>query len=66
MGQTSVTTHVSLNKQDGGGFALQVALMVSLPALPKADAELADAVHRSICPYSNAVRGNVPVKLEVV
>ncbi len=65
--QTSVTAHVSLGKQDGGGFALQVGLRVSMPELPRAEAEaIAETVHRSICPYSNAVRGNVPVSLQVV
>jgi organic hydroperoxide reductase OsmC/OhrA len=39
---------------------------VSLPGLAKADAEaLVEKAHQ-VCPYSNATRGNVDVKLSVV
>jgi osmotically inducible protein OsmC len=50
----------------GAGFGLAVALEVSLPALPIEEARaLVEAAHR-VCPYSNAIRGNVEVTLSVV
>lgn len=40
--------------------------MPSLPGLSRADAEaLVEKAHQ-VCPYSNATRGNVDVKLTVV
>ncbi|MBD5633659.1 MAG: Ohr family peroxiredoxin, partial [Candidatus Eremiobacteraeota bacterium] len=61
----TVTAKVGIGPNDAGGFGLDVELHVSLP---KADAEAAAAVVRAahqVCPYSNATRGNVPVKLAV-
>ena len=49
----------------GAGFALAVELAVTLPALPQAAAQaLVDAAHQ-VCPYSNATRGNIDVRLIV-
>ena len=46
--------------------ATAVELAVSLPGLPRAEAEaLVEKAHQ-VCPYSNATRGNVDVKLSVV
>jgi Ohr subfamily peroxiredoxin len=48
-----------------GGFALEVALKVTLPGIDKAKAEaLVQAAHK-VCPYSNATRNNIDVKLTV-
>jgi Ohr subfamily peroxiredoxin len=48
------------------GFGLEIELSVSLPGLDKADAEaLVEKAHQ-VCPYSNATRGNIDVKLTVV
>jgi Ohr subfamily peroxiredoxin len=48
------------------GFALAVELKVSLPGTePSLARELMEAAH-SICPYSNATRGNVQVQLTLV
>lgn len=47
----------------GQGFALQVALNVSLPGMEeKAAHALAEAAHQ-VCPYSNATRNNIEVTL---
>ncbi|MGV8921248.1 MAG: organic hydroperoxide resistance protein [Pseudomonas sp.] len=48
------------------GFAIAVELKVSLPGMDKAAAE--DLINRGhvVCPYSNATRGNVDVKLTLV
>lgn len=47
------------------GFNIQAALTVSIPGMPKAQAEeLVQAAH-VVCPYSNATRGNIDVTLKV-
>jgi lipoyl-dependent peroxiredoxin len=47
------------------GFGIQVALKISIPGMDAAKAqELVNAAH-VVCPYSNATRGNIDVKLSV-
>ena len=47
------------------GFGLDIDLHISLPGLAQDDAQsLVDAAHQ-VCPYSNATRGNVDVRLHV-
>ena len=48
------------------GFGIEVDLAISLPGMARADAEaLVDAAHQ-VCPYSNATRGNIDVRLTVI
>jgi len=48
------------------GFGIEVDLAVSIPGMARADAEaLVQAAH-GVCPYSNATRGNIEVRLSVV
>jgi lipoyl-dependent peroxiredoxin len=62
---SEVVADVSLGALEGGAFGLAVSLEVSLPALEPADAQaLVERAH-AVCPYSNAVRGNVEVSLSV-
>ena len=62
---SEVVADVSLGALDSGAFGLAVSLEVSLPALEQADARaLVERAHE-VCPYSNAVRGNVEVNLSV-
>jgi osmotically inducible protein OsmC len=62
---SAVGARVSIGPLDGGGFGLAVTLEVSLPHLPRTEAqELAEQAHQ-VCPYSNATRGNIEVTLEV-
>lgn len=62
---SAVGARVSIGTLDGGGFGLAVTLEVSLPHLPRTEAqELAEKAHQ-VCPYSNATRGNIEVTLEV-
>jgi osmotically inducible protein OsmC len=64
-GTTSVTAEVSLGKMDNGGYNLDITLEVEIPGVERAVAEgLANKAH-AVCPYSNATRGNVDVKLIV-
>jgi len=48
------------------GFGIDVALRISLPGLPREQAEA--LVHKAhvVCPYSNATRGNIDVSLTLV
>lgn len=48
------------------GFGIEVALNITLPGLPRDEAQaLIDAAHQ-VCPYSNATRGNIQVTLNLV
>ncbi|RYZ16055.1 MAG: organic hydroperoxide resistance protein [Chitinophagaceae bacterium] len=61
---TSITAKVGIG-QIPGGFGLDIDLEVNLPGLEQAAAqELVDKAHQ-VCPYSNATRGNVDVRLHV-
>ncbi|MBF7144749.1 MULTISPECIES: organic hydroperoxide resistance protein [Pseudomonas] len=61
---TSITAKVGIG-QIPEGFGLDIDLHIHLPGLEQADAEaLAQAAHK-VCPYSNATRGNVDVRLQV-
>lgn len=60
----SITAHVGIG-QIPGGFGLDIDLHISLPGLEQSDAQaLVEAAHQ-VCPYSNATRGNVDVRLHV-
>ena len=62
----SVTSTVGIGPRSEGGFGLDIELDVSLPGLARADAEALVAKAHQVCPYSNATRGNVDVRLKVV
>lgn len=64
-GGTTVTAKVNIGQNDTGGFGLAVELDVNIKEveLDKAN-ELVAKAHQ-VCPYSNATRGNVEVKLAV-
>jgi osmotically inducible protein OsmC len=63
---TKVKATVGIGPRSEGGFGITAALDVSLPGLSKEEAQtLVEKAHQ-VCPYSNATRGNVDVKLHVV
>lgn len=65
-GATQVQATVGIGANEAGGFALAVTLEVTIPDLPRDEARaLLEAAHQ-VCPYSNAVRGNVTVELKLV
>jgi Ohr subfamily peroxiredoxin len=65
--ESSVTGEVSLVPDEKGTFKLAVQLEVSFPSAPRAELEeLADVVHRTMCPYSKALSGNVDVDIRIV
>jgi len=60
-----VTGEVGLLPNGGGGFNLAVTLDVVIAGLEQAKAEeIVQAAH-AVCPYSNAIKGNVDVALNV-
>jgi lipoyl-dependent peroxiredoxin len=62
---SAVGARVSLGQIDNGGFGLAVELEVTLPNLDHdAAQQLTEKAHQ-VCPYSNATRGNIDVKLVV-
>ncbi len=62
---SSVGSRVHIGQNGQGGFQLAVELEVVLPGIPHEQAQaLADAAHQ-VCPYSNATRGNIDVKVSV-
>ena len=64
-GETSVNAKISIGQIESGGFGLAAALAVNIPEVPLEQAqELAEQAHQ-VCPYSNATRGNIVVKLSV-
>jgi len=65
-GDAAIDSRVNLHANQAGGFELSVELDISLPSIDDADAavELVKAAHQ-VCPYSNATRGNIDVRLTV-
>jgi Ohr subfamily peroxiredoxin len=62
---SEVTARVGLGALDSGRFGITVALAVVLPQLEQSLAEQVTARGHDICPYSNAVKGNVQVEITV-
>ena len=64
VGDVSIDSRVSLLPTEERGFKLAVALDVTLPQVqdPEQAARITAAAHQ-VCPYSNATRGNIDVKL---
>ncbi len=64
VGDVSIDSRVSLFPTEERGFKLAVELDVSLPQVTDAEQaqRIVAAAHR-VCPYSNATRGNIDVKL---
>ncbi|MEU0266310.1 organic hydroperoxide resistance protein [Nocardioides sp. NPDC006303] len=66
MTDSEVVADVSIGENGQGGFGLGVQLEVTIPGADAATAQqLAEQAHQ-VCPYSNATRGNIEVKLTVV
>lgn len=57
----TVTAKVGIGPRSDGGFGLAVNLTVSMPGVERAVAEKIAERGHFICPYSNAVKGNIEV-----
>lgn len=62
---TSITGRVGIGPIPNG-FGIQVELQISLPGMPREQAEELVQKAHIVCPYSNATRGNIDVTLTVV
>jgi lipoyl-dependent peroxiredoxin len=62
---SAVGARVSIGQLDSGGFGLAVELEVTLPNVDHDTAQSLTEKAHQVCPYSNATRGNVDVKLVV-
>jgi osmotically inducible protein OsmC len=62
----AVSASVNLGSNDEGGFGLSVELHIYTPGVAAEERqELVDLAH-TMCPYSNATRGNIEVTLTLV
>lgn len=60
-----VTAEVGIRRNEAGTFVLSAALAITITGVDQKKAEdLVESAHK-ICPYSNAIRGNVDVKTTV-
>lgn len=64
-GTTTVTATVQLGQTENGGFALAVGLHANIPGVSTEAAQSLIELTHQVCPYSNATRGNIDVKLTV-
>ena len=65
LADASVTGHVSFNVTDDGKYVLSVELHGKVEGLSRDDAQALMQAAHEVCPYSNATRGNIDVKLVV-
>jgi osmotically inducible protein OsmC len=62
-GDVAIDSKVDLVAGEDRSFTVAVQLDVTLPSIDDAEAlELVEAAH-AVCPYSNATRGNIEVRL---
>ncbi|MEJ5051714.1 MAG: organic hydroperoxide resistance protein [Chryseobacterium culicis] len=64
-GETTVTAQVSIGQIENGGFGLAAELDVNIPGVSIEEAQALTEKAHQICPYSNATRNNMEVKLSV-
>jgi Ohr subfamily peroxiredoxin len=64
VGDVSIASRVTLSPTPERGFGLGVELDVTLPQVTDPDqaVRIVEAAHQ-VCPYSNATRGNIEVRL---
>lgn len=63
--ETAIDAEVDL-VSDESGYSLQARLNVSLPGLDNEVAQKLIEFAHGACPYSKAIRGNVPVEINLV
>jgi Ohr subfamily peroxiredoxin len=62
--EAPVTAEVGIGPNEKGGFALTVSLAAAIELPQEQALELVRVAHQ-VCPYSNAVRGNIDVAVTV-
>jgi Ohr subfamily peroxiredoxin len=66
LADSEVSASVGIGILETGGFGLSVELDVYAPQLERSVAEALVEKAHSVCPYSNATRGNIDVVLRVI
>jgi lipoyl-dependent peroxiredoxin len=65
-GDVEVVAEIGLSRNDSGAFVLSAALDVTIAGVDQRTAgQLVEGAH-AICPYSNAIRGNVDIQTTVL
>jgi lipoyl-dependent peroxiredoxin len=59
----AVTAEIGIGPNSHGGFGLAADLRVALPGMDQAAAQALVNKAHEVCPYSNATRGNIEVKV---
>ena len=64
VGDVSIDSRVTLGPTEDRGFGISVEMDVTLPQVEDGDqaVRIVEEAHK-VCPYSNAVRGNIDVRL---
>lgn len=65
-GDTQVTATVGIGPREDKGFGLTVDLEIHIPDRDIAEVQALVDEADTICPYSHAVRGNIPVTVRAV
>ena len=60
-----MTGRVGIGLQPDRRYGLEVELRIRLPGIERADAEALVEAADHVCPYSNATRGNIDVRLVI-
>lgn len=63
---SAVSASVGIGGNGDGGYGLAVELDVYVPNVSRDVAEQLGEKAHHVCPYSNATRGNIPVKITIV
>jgi len=63
--QSTVTSRVSIGRIESGNYGLAIELAVAIPGLDHDTATKVVHAAHDICPYSNAIRGNIDVSLVI-
>jgi lipoyl-dependent peroxiredoxin len=59
----TVTAEIGFGPRSEGGYGITADLVVNLPGVERESGEQLIAAAHEVCPYSNATRGNVDVRL---
>ena len=62
---SSTTVGVGIGQKPDGAFSLDLDITITVAGLSEADARTLITRAHEVCPYSNATRGNVDVRLHV-
>lgn len=63
--KSSTTVGVGIGQKEGGAFSLDLDITITVEGLSLEEAKKLIEKAHEVCPYSNAVRGNVDVRLHV-